>query len=68
MFVLFSIQLHGGASSTDIRAVLRKVVVHSVLFSELSLSGTKCVFSVDRNHPLGRHMYVQESLESCSLL
>ena len=42
--------------------------VHSVPFSELSLSFTKCMLSVDRNHPLARHMYDQESLESCCLL
>jgi len=84
MFVLFNIQLHGGPSFTDIKAVLRKVwewssllsictshkcfsVIslkgHSVPFSELSLSFTKCVFSVDRNHPLARHMHGQESLD-----
>lgn len=41
--------------------------VHSVLFSELSLSFANCVFNVDRNHPLARPMYDHKSPESCSL-
>lgn len=42
--------------------------VHSVLFSELSLSFADCMFNVDRNHPLARPMYDHKSPESCSLL